>query len=190
MATRWRILFAGLLGALLVAFGGAHAQDYPTKPIRMVVTAAPGGITDILARIMAEAMPRSMGQPMIVDNKPGAGGNIGTEFVVKSAPDGYTLVIVNVGTIAIHHWIYKAMPFDSLNDLIPVAPVADGVSIIGVNAKLPARTLRELIDYAIVEGAMIKAPHLIHYLQMARLEIDHWRPPCPTCGRPMRDRGD
>ena len=132
--------------ALAVPVGAQEA--YPSKPIRMVVTATAGGITDILARIMSDSVGRSLGQTMIVDNRPGAGGNIGTEFVVKSPPDGYTFVIVNVGTIAIHHWIYKGMPFDSLIDLVPVAPVADGVSIIGMHAKLPPKNLRELIEYA------------------------------------------
>lgn len=135
--------------ALLALAAPTFAQDaYPARPIRLVVTAPPGGITDILARIIGDQAGRSLGQPIIVDNKPGAGGNIGTEFVVKSPADGYTMLIVNVGTITVHHWLQKNLPFDTINDLVPVAPVADGVSIIGMHAKLPPKSLNELIEYA------------------------------------------
>jgi tripartite-type tricarboxylate transporter receptor subunit TctC len=141
--------FAALIAGLIVApFSIAQSSAFPNKPIRMIVTAATGGITDIMARVMSEPMGRSLGQPMIVENRPGAGGNIGTELVIKSAPDGYTLVIVNVGTVAIHKWIYDSMPFDPITDLVPVAPVGDGASILAVHAKLPARTLKEMIEVA------------------------------------------
>lgn len=126
----------------------AQTPAFPAKPIRMVVTAAPGGITDIIARLMGEHFQRTVGQPMIIDNKPGAGGNIGSEIVVKSPPDGYSLVIINVGTAAIHRWLYKNMPFNPLTDLVPVAPVVDGASIVAVPTKLGPKTLSELIDLA------------------------------------------
>ncbi len=144
---RFTLQFLTLFASALIA-SLAHSQTFPNRPIRMVVTAATGGITDIMARVMAEPMGRTLGQPLIVENRPGAGGNIGTEFVVKAPPDGYTLVIVNVGTIAIHRWIYDSMPFDPINDLVPVAPVGDGASILAVHAKLPARTLKEFIELA------------------------------------------
>ena len=148
MAARFVTGIAACLAGSMTASSAAWAQGYPTKPIRMVVTAAAGGITDIIARIMADQMQKSMGQPIVVDNKPGAGGNIGTEFVVKSPPDGYTLVIVNVGTVSVHRWVYEKMPFDPINDLVPVAPVVDGASIAAVNSKLPINNLKELVDYA------------------------------------------
>lgn len=144
---RFTLQFFTLFASALIA-SLAHSQTFPNRPIRMVVTAATGGITDIMARVMAEPMGRTLGQPLIVENRPGAGGNIGTEFVVKAPPDGYTLVIVNVGTIAIHRWIYDSMPFDPIADLVPVAPVGDGASILAVHAKLPARTLKEFIELA------------------------------------------
>ena len=137
------------LASMLALAAPALAQDaWPQKPVRLVVTAPPGGITDILARIIGDHVGRTLGQAIIVDNRPGAGGNIGAEFVAKASPDGYTMLIVNVGTIAVHHWLQKNLPFDSLRDFVPVAPVADGVSIIGIHAKLPPKNLKELIEYA------------------------------------------
>jgi tripartite-type tricarboxylate transporter receptor subunit TctC len=139
-----------VLSALAAFSGWAQAQSpaFPTKPIRMVVTAAPGGITDIMTRIMQEQIARGLGQPMIVENKPGAAGAIAVEHVVKSAPDGYTLVIVNVGNAAIVPWIRKDLPYDPLNDLAGVAVVAEVPLIVAINSDLPVRTLREFIDYA------------------------------------------
>jgi tripartite-type tricarboxylate transporter receptor subunit TctC len=140
-----------LLAALLV-FGmpeGALAQAYPTaKPIRIIATAAPGGIVDILARIMADKVGATIGQRIVVENRPGAGGNIGGDVVAKSPPDGYTLMLSNVGTVAVHPWLQKDMPFDSLKDLDPVTNVADAPSIVSVYSKLPVTTLKEFIDYA------------------------------------------
>ena len=137
-----------LLLALAPAAARAQAAPYPNKPMRMVVTAAVGGITDIMARIMADHVGRATGQTMVVENRPGAGGNIGTAYVAKAAPDGYTLVIVNVGTAAIARWISKDLPFDPINDFVPIAPVAEVPSVMAINDKLPVRTLREFIDYA------------------------------------------
>lgn len=133
---------------LLCPMSWAQAPAFPNKPVRMIVTAAPGGLTDIMARILAEHFGRTAAQTMIVENKPGAGGNIAIEFVVRSPADGYTLVIVNVGTIAVQPWIDRNMPFDPLGDLVPVAPVVDGASIIAINARLPAHSLQELIEHA------------------------------------------
>lgn len=150
IATTLRTLAVGLAAAAALAAPTVAAQtgNFPAKPIRLIVTAAPGGITDIMARLMSEQFQKTLGQPMIVENRPGGGGNVGTEFVARSAPDGYTLLIVNVGNIAVHKWIYDNLAFDPINDLVPVAPVADGVTILAVNAKVPGRTLREFIDHA------------------------------------------
>ena len=145
-------LFRCILVAALGLGGAAGAQTpspaYPVKPIRMIVTAAAGGQTDIMTRIMADQIERTIGQPMIVESRPGAGGNIAASYVAKSAPDGYTLVIVNVGTAAIARWITKEMPFDPLNDFVGVAPVAEVPSVVGIYDKLPAATLKEFIAYA------------------------------------------
>ena len=139
-----------LLAAVPAISGPAQAQEqaFPNKPVRMIVTAAAGGITDIMARLMQEQIGRGLGQTLIVDNKPGAGGVIAADYVAKSAPDGYTLVIVNVGNVAIAPWINKALPYHPLNDLVGVAAVADVPSVVAINDKLPVRTLKEFIEYA------------------------------------------
>ncbi len=125
----------------------ASAQAYPNKPIRMVVTAAAGGITDIMTRIMSENIQRSIGQPMIVENRPGAGGSTAVQYVAKSTPDGYTLVIVNVGNASIAPWITKDLPYDPLKDLVGVAAVAEVPSVVAIPDSLPVKTLKEFIDY-------------------------------------------
>jgi tripartite-type tricarboxylate transporter receptor subunit TctC len=142
-----RISAALLACAGTLAAGHAAAQAYPTKPIRMVVTAAAGGITDIMTRVMSEQMQRSLGQPMIVENRPGAGGALAMEFVAKSAPDGYTLVIANVGNAAVAPWITKDLPYDPLS-MAAVSPVAEVPTIVAIYDKLPVKNLKEFIAYA------------------------------------------
>ncbi|MFM9971235.1 MAG: Bug family tripartite tricarboxylate transporter substrate binding protein [Burkholderiales bacterium] len=137
-------VFAALI---LTASQQAMAQAYPNKPLRIVVTAAAGGITDIMTRIMSENIQRSIGQPMIVENRPGAGGSTAVQFVAKSAPDGYTLVIVNVGNAAIAPWVTKDLPYDPLKDLVGVAAVAEVPSIVAIPDSLPVKTLKEFIEY-------------------------------------------
>src|SRR5262245_5796019 len=108
-----RIILLAVLAALVVApFAAAQAPAYPTKPIRIVVPFPPGGATDILARDVAQKLTEAWGQQVIVDNRPGAGGNIGSELVAKSAPDGYTLEMGTVGTHAINASLYAKMPYD------------------------------------------------------------------------------
>jgi tripartite-type tricarboxylate transporter receptor subunit TctC len=142
----------GTLKLLCAALGfglcaGAQAQNYPTKPIRMIVTAAAGGITDIMTRIMSEQIVKTLGQPMIVENRPGAGGAIAVEYVAKSPADGYTLVIVNVGNAAIAPWVTKQLTYDPLKDLTGVAPVAEVPTIVAIYSKLPVNTLKEFMEY-------------------------------------------
>jgi tripartite-type tricarboxylate transporter receptor subunit TctC len=124
-----------------------HAQTYPSKPIRMVVTAAAGGITDIMTRQMSEQMSRSLGQPMVVENRAGAGGAVAMDFVSKSAPDGYTLVICNVGNAAVAPWITRDLPYDPLQ-MQAISPVAEVPTIVAIYDKLPVKTLKEFIAYA------------------------------------------
>jgi tripartite-type tricarboxylate transporter receptor subunit TctC len=135
--------FFGSLLALLSA--AAFAQAYPTKPVRMVVTFPPGGAPDILARLFADKA--QLGQPVVVDNKPGAGGNIGAEMVAKSAADGYTLVMGTVGTHSINGALYSKMPYDMVRDFAPVAHVASAPNLLVVNNELPVKTVSELIVY-------------------------------------------
>lgn len=132
---------------LLVAATQSFAQSYPVKPIRMVVTAAAGGITDIMTRIISENIQRTIGQPMIVENRPGAGGSTAVLFTAKSAADGYTLVIVNVGNASIAPWVTKDLPYDPLKDLTGVAAVAEVPSVVAIPDSLPVKTLKEFIEY-------------------------------------------
>jgi len=130
---------------LLVGAPAIHAQGYPNKPIRMVVTFPTGGAPDTLARIFSSKA--QLGQPVVVENKPGAGGNIGAEFVAKSPPDGYSLVMGTVGTHAINGALYSKMPYDMVKDFVPVAHVASAPNLLVVNNDLPVKSVAELIAY-------------------------------------------
>ncbi|MFO1323129.1 MAG: tripartite tricarboxylate transporter substrate binding protein [Burkholderiales bacterium] len=126
----------------------ANAQaPYPNKPIRIVVPFPAGGTTDILARAVAQKLTETTGQPVVVDNRPGAGGNIGAELVAKSPPDGYTLLMGTVGTHAINASLYKSMPFDHVRDFAPVILVAGVPNVLVVNPSLPVNSVQELIAY-------------------------------------------
>lgn len=140
---RWTSLALGaLLGAAAFA---AQAQAFPSKPLRMVVTFPPGGAPDILARLFSDKA--QLGQPVVVDNKPGAGGNLGADFVAKAAPDGHTLVMGTVGTHAINGALYAKMPYDMVKDFVPVAHVASAPNLLVVTNSLPVKTVPELITY-------------------------------------------
>lgn len=148
---RYMVRLVSCILAAVPAFSGpAQAQGpaFPTRPIRMIVSAAAGGITDIMARLIQEPVGRGLGQPMIVENKVGAGGIIAVDYVAKSAPDGYTLVIVNVSNAAIAPWINKNLPYDPLKDFVGVAAVAEAPTIVAINDKVPVKTLKEFIEYA------------------------------------------
>jgi tripartite-type tricarboxylate transporter receptor subunit TctC len=134
-----------LATAIATLSAGAFAQAYPTKPIRLVVTFPAGGAPDILARLFADKA--QMGQPVVVDNVPGAGGNIGADKVAKSPPDGYTLVMGTVGTHSINGALYSKMPYDMVKDFTPVAHVASAPNLLVVTNDLPVKTVAELITY-------------------------------------------
>ncbi|HKA44491.1 MAG TPA: tripartite tricarboxylate transporter substrate binding protein [Burkholderiales bacterium] len=125
----------------------ASAQSYPARPLRLVVTVPPGGISDFTARIVGPRLAEVLGQPVVVDNRPGAGGNIASELVAKARPDGHTLLIVAPPT-AINVTLYRSLPFDTRRDLAPVALVGSVPNVLVVGSKTPARTVAELIDYA------------------------------------------
>jgi tripartite-type tricarboxylate transporter receptor subunit TctC len=139
-----------LLAALsaIVPPAAAQAPAYPTKPIRIVVPFPPGGATDILAREVAQKLNEAWGQQVIVDNRPGAGGNIGSELVAKAAPDGYTLEMGTVGTHAINASLYAKMPYDNVKDFVPIILVAGVPNVLEVNPSLPVNSVAELIAYA------------------------------------------
>ncbi len=126
----------------------ARAQNFPTRPIRMVVPFAGGGATDITARVVAEYMGHALGQPVVVDNRAGAGGNIGTDLVAKAEPDGHTLLMATIGTASINQFLYRSMPFDPEKDLAPVSLVNIVANGVVVNPTLPVHSMAELIALA------------------------------------------
>ncbi len=135
-----------LLGTLLAASTCvALAQGFPSKPIRLVVTFPPGGAPDILARLFADKA--QLGQAVVIDNKPGAGGNIGADQVAKAAPDGHTLVMATVGTHSINGALYSKMPYDMVRDFTPVGHVASAPNLLVVNNDLPVKSVAELVAY-------------------------------------------
>lgn len=144
-----RALGACALAAGMAASSAAGAAEaYPSKPIRFVVPAAAGGPTEIVTRLLAERMTQSMGVSVIVEAKPGAGGNIGADAVAKSAPDGYTILMGTIGTNAINQTLYKSMPFQPLKDFTAVTQVVSYPLVVVVNPKLPIYSVADLIAYA------------------------------------------
>jgi tripartite-type tricarboxylate transporter receptor subunit TctC len=135
-----------ILAALPLAAVQAHAA-YPDKPIRLVVPYTPGGVTDLLARAVAKALSERVKQSVIVDNRAGAGGNIGAEVVAKSPADGYTLLMGSAATQAINASLYKRLPYDHIKDFAPITLVAEVPNILVVNPLIPARNVSELIAY-------------------------------------------
>ncbi len=133
---------------LILAWATAGwSQSYPTRAVRMVVNFPPGGVNDVSARILQPHLSKALGQPVIIENKPGAGTNIGTEFVARSAPDGHVLMIAASST-AISPSLYKSLPFDPRKDLAPVALIASTTNYLVVATKTTARNVGELLDYA------------------------------------------
>lgn len=135
-------LFAGLALA-----GSAHAQTFPAKPVKLVVPFGPGGSSDVVARIMADGATEALGQPVLIENVPGAGGNIGTARVVKAAPDGYTLVECTIGTCAINPSIYAQTGYDLQKDFAPVFLVGGVMNIFTVHPSMSVKSIAELVAY-------------------------------------------
>jgi tripartite-type tricarboxylate transporter receptor subunit TctC len=150
LMTRWlKRMAVSALGALCATLAiGVPAQTFPSKPIRVVVPFPAGGTTDVLARAAAQKLTETLGQPTVVDNRPGAGGNIGAELVAKSPPDGYTLLMGTVGTHAINPGLYPKLPYDHVHDFAPVILVAGVPNVLVINPALPVNTVQELIAYA------------------------------------------
>ena len=148
--------FVSAVSLSTLAMGTAFAQAYPSKPVKLIVPFAPGGFTDVVARILGQKLAVSMGQQFVIENKAGAGSTIGTDFVAKAAPDGYTLVMVST-THVISPWIYKSMPYDPIKSFTVVSKLVDSPYVLLVNPKVPARNVQEFI-------ALAKAsPDTLHY---------------------------
>jgi len=143
-------LSAGLLTFLALAIAPiAHAQDdYPNRTVRIIVPFAPGGSTDVVARILADKLGTELKQSFVVENRAGAGGNIGADVVAKASPDGYTLLMGTTGVLAINKYLYKEMAFDPERDLVPVSYTSLITNILVVNPQVPAKTVSELVALA------------------------------------------
>ncbi len=136
----------GFVFALSAFAGTVQAADYPSRPIKWIVAYPPGGTTDVLARIMAQRLTEKMGQPVIVENKPGGGNNIGTEAVVNAVPDGYTMLLVNPAN-GINTALYKTLSFNFVRDIAPVAGIVRTPNVMVVTDSLPVKTVAEFIAY-------------------------------------------
>jgi tripartite-type tricarboxylate transporter receptor subunit TctC len=144
-----RTLTLALAGLILaVGLSPAVAQTYPDKPIRIMAPFPPGGLVDVLARALGEEMSKSLGQPVIVENKPGAGGNIGADVVAKAEPDGYTLLMTSPGIQSINQFLYKTMPFEPEKAFVPISMVADMSMLVAVHPRTGIKTLPELLAFA------------------------------------------
>jgi tripartite-type tricarboxylate transporter receptor subunit TctC len=176
-----RLLSGALLVLAAATAGTSVAQTYPSKPVRIIAPFAPGGGTDFIARLIAQKLTERIGQQVIVENKPGAGGNLGAEFAVKSPPDGYTLLLI-AGSYTVNPSLYK-LSFDPVNDISPIVQLSQGPFVVAVHPSVPAKTLKELIDYARREPDKLSyasagsgsITHLASelFMQMASIRVVH-----------------
>ena len=145
-----RLVGALVLAVLLSACCGfaALAQPYPNRPVHLIAPFPAGGLADVLARAVADELSRSLGQPVIVENRAGAGGNVGAEVVARAAPDGYTLMMSSAGILTANQFLYAKMPFDPEKDFVPVSNVADMPMLVVVSPKVEAKTLGDLVAFA------------------------------------------
>ena len=147
MGTISRLLAVSVAVLSLAAGHAAVAEDYPARPVHWIVGYPPGGTTDILARIMGQYLSERLGQQFVIENKPGAGNNIATEYVVRANPDGYTILLVNPAN-GINASLYKKLTFNFVRDIAPVAGILRVPNVMEINAKFPAKTVAEFIAYA------------------------------------------
>ena len=168
MNTAYKAAMRSLLVLALLALSlpNGFSQGYPNRPVRLIVPFAPGGFTDVVARILGQKLSVAMGQQFVIENKAGAGSTIGTDFVAKAAPDGYTLVMVST-THVISPWIYKTMPYDPIKSFTPVSKLVDSPYVLLVNPKVAARNVQEFIALAKA------APDAIHYASSGNGSAQH-----------------
>jgi tripartite-type tricarboxylate transporter receptor subunit TctC len=187
--------FYVLIAVLLAAAGVAEAQPFPSRPIRLVVGFAPGGSTDVTARIVAERLSTALGQQMLVDNRTGAGGNIGADIVAKSSPDGYTVLLATTGVMAFNDYLYAKLPYDAFRDFAPVTQIGSLPLILTVPASLPAKNVRELValakaqpgKYSFGSSGVGGATHVTAELFKALAAIDIVHVPYKGSGQMMAD---
>ena len=166
------------LCAAALAAVEAGAQPYPAKPIRVIVPFPPGGTSDILTRLIGAEITKAWGQPVLADNRPGANGNIGVELLARSAPDGYTLVLMDVGNLTISPSVFQKLPFDIIRDLAPVSMISYSPHLLSVHPNVPARSVKELIALAKKQPGKLNyatgvgsAPHLAGLLFQQRAGV-------------------
>jgi len=148
VAKPWLATLSYALALAVAAPAAAQPAPYPNKPIRLIVPFAPGGVTDTGARVVAEKLGQRLGQQVVVDNKPGASGNIGTQMAASAPPDGYTLVVGFDGTMVINPHVFAKVPFDTVKDFAPVSKIGDAVLVIVTHPSVPVKNLQELVAYS------------------------------------------
>ena len=171
------------VAVLTAGMPGARAEDYPSRPVTIVVPFVSGGSTELLARLIAQGLEAKLGKPVIVENKPGAGTVIGSNYVAKAEPDGYTLLMATSSPMAINVTVYKALPYSPATDLVPLAMVAQSPFVLVVNNDLPVKTIPELIAYAKANPGKLSfgsggpgAPHHLFaelFASMAGIQMTH-----------------
>jgi tripartite-type tricarboxylate transporter receptor subunit TctC len=154
----------------------ARAQTYPARPVRWIVPFSPGGPTDILARLMGQWLSERLGQPFIIENRPGAGSNIGIEAVVRAPADGYTLLLVGPPS-AINATLYDKLSFNFIRDIAPVAGIISGPNVMVVHPSVPAKTVPEFVAYAKANPRWPSAGHVRHHAWYDRLH-HNWQVAC------------
>lgn len=176
-------VIGGLIGLAALPARTVRAAEYPSRPVRLIVTTAPGGLMDVAARLFADSFDKQFHERLVVENRGGAGGNLGLEVMTKSPPDGYTLAQIQIGNVAINPFVYKDLPFDVFKDVAPVAPLTSSPILVMASAKLPVNNLRELIALAKSEPGKLNdgtagagtAPHLAGVLfeRAAGIKLTH-----------------
>ncbi|KAA6121042.1 tripartite tricarboxylate transporter substrate binding protein [Cupriavidus cauae] len=173
----------------------ALAQDYPARPIRLIVPFAPGGVSDTSARVIADKLGQRLGQQVVVDNRPGASGNIGTAMAAQAAPDGYTLLLGFDGTMVINPHVFAKVPFDTVKDFVPISKIGDAALILITHPSVPAKNLSELVAYSRTTSAGLSygsagtgsTPHLAGELLKARTGLNMVHVPYKGGGQAMGD---
>jgi len=176
--TFWRS--AALAICAFALAGAAQAQAWPNKPVKVLVAFTAGGTTDILARAVGQQLQAKLGQPFVIENKPGAGGNTGTELAARSPADGYTLIVNSVGPIAVNPTLYKKLAINPLTDLVPIVQIAEVPNVLVVHPSLPAKTVEEFIAHAKANAGKLNygstgigtSSHLSGYVLGKRAGID------------------
>jgi tripartite-type tricarboxylate transporter receptor subunit TctC len=175
----------------LAAAGSALGQGYPAKPVRVIVPFSPGGVADSSARVLSDRLGARLGQPVVVENRPGASGNLGTAAVAAAAPDGYTLLLGFDGTMVINPHVYASLPWDTLRDFAPVTKLGDATLILVAHPSVPAQNLKELVSlkkpFSYGTAGTGSTPHLAGELLAQRTGIELTHVPYKGGGQAMGD---